>query len=98
MLLGYDMRHSGRSQYQGSQTGAFIWSYSTGDGVRSSPAMSSEGLIYVGSNDNNIYAIISSGALSWSYLSGTAGADDLLSSPAIGFENKVYAQARTKIL
>jgi outer membrane protein assembly factor BamB len=39
-----------------AQTGATIWSYSTGDEVYSSPAMA-YGIVYVGSNDGKIYAI-----------------------------------------
>jgi len=36
-------------------TGAFKWSYTTGSAVFSSPAVAN-GVVYVGSNDHNVYA------------------------------------------
>ena len=33
------------------------WAFKTGKGVRSSPAIGSDGTIYVGSDDDNLYAI-----------------------------------------
>jgi outer membrane protein assembly factor BamB len=38
-------------------TGAEKWSFTATGAVSSSPAVSSTGVVYVGSNDNNIYAI-----------------------------------------
>ncbi len=37
--------------------GTLKWAYETGNGVRSSPAIASDGTIYVGSGDHKIYAI-----------------------------------------
>ena len=34
-----------------------IWEFKTGDGVNSSPAIGSDGTVYVGSQDNKLYAI-----------------------------------------
>ena len=34
-----------------------IWEFETGDGVSSSPAIGSDGTVYVGSEDNKLYAI-----------------------------------------
>ena len=35
----------------------FLWEFTTGGGVSSSPAIGSDGTVYVGSHDNNLYAI-----------------------------------------
>ena len=43
--------------------GTLKWKYTTGDWVSSSPAIGPDGTIYVGSNDNNLYAIYGSGTL-----------------------------------
>jgi hypothetical protein len=60
-------------------TGAFIWSYTTGGFVESSPAVSG-GIVYVGSNDHNVYALnAATGAFVWSYTTG----DIVYSSPAV---------------
>ena len=37
----------------------------------SSPAIGADGSIYVGSDDGNVYALTSSGAFKWSYLTGS---------------------------
>ena len=55
------------------------WSYTTGGGVESSPAVAN-GVVYVGSDDGNLYALdASTGALLWSYTTG----DIVFSSPAV---------------
>jgi outer membrane protein assembly factor BamB len=47
--------------------GALLWSYATGNGVNSSPAVVN-GVVYVSSYDGNVYALnASTGALLWSY-------------------------------
>ncbi|MCL4478192.1 MAG: PQQ-binding-like beta-propeller repeat protein [Deltaproteobacteria bacterium] len=38
-------------------TGMHKWSYPTGSFIYSSPAVGANGTIYVGSHDNNLYAI-----------------------------------------
>ena len=35
----------------------FLWEFETGDGVYSSPAIGSDGTVYVGSADKKLYAI-----------------------------------------
>jgi hypothetical protein len=37
-------------------TGAVIWSFKTGGDIDSSPALGKDGVVYVGSNDDNLYA------------------------------------------
>ena len=55
------------------------WSYATGGRVYSSPAVAS-GVVYIGSNGGNVYALnASTGAKLWSYTTGNA----VESSPAV---------------
>ena len=39
-----------------ASTGAMLWSYTTGEAVASSPAVAN-GVVYIGSNDGNVYAL-----------------------------------------
>ena len=41
------------------------WTFITGGDVRSSPAIGSDGTIYVGSSDENLYAINPDGSTKW---------------------------------
>ena len=66
--------------------GSLKWTYDTGDGVISSPAISSDGTIYVGSYNHNLYAINPDGSLKWTYNTG----HDVISSPAIGSDGAIY--------
>lgn len=64
------------------------WSFKTGGGIISSPAISRNGTIYIGSADNKIYAINPDGSVRWSFSGSTAG---ITSSPAIGPDGIIYA-------
>ncbi len=46
--------------------GTLKWSYATGGGIYSSPAVGPDGTIYVGSRDFSLYAINPDGTLKWS--------------------------------
>ncbi|MEF8847384.1 MAG: PQQ-binding-like beta-propeller repeat protein, partial [Candidatus Paceibacterota bacterium] len=50
---------------QSDEIGTLKWKYKTGDSVYSSPAISSDGTIYVGSHDDHLYAINPDGTLKW---------------------------------
>jgi eukaryotic-like serine/threonine-protein kinase len=54
--------------------------------VESSPAIGADGTVYVGSDDNKLYAINPDGSLKWTYITG----DYVRSSPAIGANGTVY--------
>ena len=62
------------------------WEYKTGGDVGSSPAIGSDGTIYVGSEDNNLYAMNPDGSKKWAFRTG----DDVKSSPAIGSDGTIY--------
>ncbi|GAJ14434.1 unnamed protein product, partial [marine sediment metagenome] len=75
--------------------GTRIWNYTTGSAVASSPAVA-DGIVYVGSNDNNIYALDAAmGTVVWNYTTG----GDVVSSPAVAdgvvfvgsYDKKMYA-------
>ncbi len=77
--------------------GQKLWEFQTGGEVHSSPAIGADGMVYVGSNDNNVYALDgATGQKLWAFQAGGF----VWSSPAIGadgtvyvgsFDNKVYA-------
>ena len=75
-------------------TGAKIWSYTTGDQILSSPALTN-GIVYVGSHDNKVYGFnASTGAYIWSY---NFGSSDVQASPAIANGILYIASASGKV-
>ena len=73
----------------------FLWEFETGGSVWSSPAIGSDGTVYVGSYDNKLYAINGkSGVKLWEFETGW----DVYSSPAIGSDGTVYVGSRDKKL
>ncbi|MDB4816686.1 PQQ-binding-like beta-propeller repeat protein [bacterium] len=62
------------------------WAFKTRDSVRASPAIGNDGTIYVGSYDNNLYAINPDGSKKWAFDTG----DNVNSSPAIGSDGTIY--------
>ena len=65
--------------------GAQKWAFKTGDKVKSSPAIGSDGTVYVGSGDDNLYAINPDGTKKWAFSMTSVD-----SSPAIGFDGTIY--------
>jgi PQQ-like domain/IPT/TIG domain len=83
----YSPTHSGTNPYENvlspsSVSGlALDWSFTTGGGVQSSPAVVN-GVLYVGSNDGNVYALnASTGTKLWSFTTSNTGLSE--SSPAV---------------
>jgi len=64
------------------------WNASTGGVVFSSPAIATDGTVYVGSNDNKLHAFNSDGTKAWD-TNGTIG-NWVDSTPAIGSDGTVY--------
>ncbi len=86
MLYG-NARHTGQSSYYiSSLSGIPIWRYVARDDGISSPAIGSDGTVYFGSNDGNLYALNPDGTLKWNYTTG----DTANSSPAIGSDGTIY--------
>ena len=64
-----------------------VWRYQTGGAVRSSPSITAQRTIYIGSDDGNIYAFRGSDStVIWTRTTGSA----VRSSPAIGANGTVY--------
>ena len=71
-------------------TGAAKWTYTTGSYVHSSPTLGADGSVYVGSMDNNLYALTAAGKLLWSAPTGGS----VYSSPAISADGvSIYVGA-----
>jgi len=85
-MFGHDPQHTGRSPYKGTDIDMLKWNFKTGDQVKSSPAIGSDGTIYFGSRDCNLYAINPNGILKWNFETG----DQVESSPAIGSDGTIY--------
>ncbi len=77
----------GINQTSKVEVGTPIWEFETGSPVSSSPAIGSDGTVYVGSNDTKLYAINGkTGVKLWEYKTGGS----VHSSPAIGSDGTVY--------
>ena len=69
------------------QPGTLKWSFETGGDVLSSPAIGSDNVIYVGSQDRNLYAIQPDGTEKWKF----TAAQPILKPPAIADDGTIYA-------
>ena len=69
------------------------WAFKTGDGVDSSPAIGNDGTIYVGSWDQNLYAINPNGSKKWAFKTG-----DGMERAAIGSDGTIYVGSWDKNL
>jgi outer membrane protein assembly factor BamB len=89
-MFHHDLKHTGRSPYSGPASPWLKWSYTTGNSVGyTSPAIGSDGTIYVCSDDSKLYAINPNGSFKWSYTTGSASR----TSPAIGSDGTIYVGA-----
>jgi len=78
--------------------GTPIWQFKTGFPVESSPAIGSDGTVYVGSGDTKLYAINGqSGVKLWEFETGDSKYG-VRSSPAIGSDGTVYVGSNDKKL
>ncbi|MBS3816850.1 MAG: PQQ-binding-like beta-propeller repeat protein [Candidatus Thermoplasmatota archaeon] len=79
--------HTGQSAYSTGQVdGTLKWSHDTGGDVYSSPVISSDGTVYIGSSDNKVYAVNPDGTLDWTYDTG----GKVWTSPAISSNGTIY--------
>jgi outer membrane protein assembly factor BamB len=87
-MFHHDAQHTGRSPFTGPSVPELKWAYATGSGIfNSSPAIGADGTIYIGSDDNNLYALNpSDGSLKWKYPTKS----EVFSSPAIGTDGTIY--------
>ena len=87
-MFHHDPRHTGHSPFAGPATPALKWPpFSTGYTVQSSPSLAADGTIYIGSFNNNLYAMDSSnGTQQWVF--HTDGG--IYSSPAVATDGTIY--------
>jgi len=85
-MFHHDAQHTGRSSFTGPNSPAMKWAFTTRNTVSSSPAIASDGTIYVGSDDFNLYAINADGSKKWACATGRR----IDSSPAIGADGTIY--------
>jgi len=83
---GWSSGHLIEINGSGGSPGTQKWAFSTGKWLQSSPAIGSDGIIYVGSWDNKLYAINPDGTQKWVF--STEGSAE--SSPAIGADGTIY--------
>lgn len=81
--------HTGRGSNPGPLRPYQAWTFDTGGSTYSSPAVSEDGTIYVGSADS-VYAITPNGRRRWAVAVGGFA----ISSPAVGDDGTVYIGAR----
>ena len=93
-MFRHDPQHTGRSHYEGPLEPLLKWTFSTRRSICASPAIGSDGTIYIGSNDKNLYAINPNGRLKWQYK--TRG--KIVSSLAIGVDGTIYVGSWDKNL
>jgi outer membrane protein assembly factor BamB len=80
-MFGHDARHTGRASPKG-----LLWIYQTGGRIDRSPAIGTDGTVYVGSDDKKLYALNGvTGAKKWEFLTGGPAR-----SPAIGADGIIY--------
>ena len=94
-MFQHDARHTGQSEYVGSQTGNVKWQFVLeGKGFSSSPVIGVDGNIYVGGSDGKLYALSPDGNLEWTYKISDYW---IHSTPAIAFDGTIYVGSREGI-
>ena len=68
------------------KNGNVIWRYITGGRIDSAPAIGSDGTLYFGSFDTNLYAIKSDGTLKWKFNADA----EIWGSPSLGADGAIY--------
>ena len=84
-----DLLHTGRSAFAGSTVNTLKWKFKTNDKINSSPVIGADGTIYIGSEDNGLYAVSPDGIKIWKYKTGSK----IISTPAIGSDGTIYVGA-----
>lgn len=86
-MFRHDAKRTGRTTAFGTEVGKEKWIFDTDGPITSSPVIDENGIVYVGSSDNNLYAIDGeTGYPEWIYLTGGR----IKSSPAIDDNGILY--------
>jgi len=90
-MFHHDLQHTGRSSFSGPSSPTLKWGYATGgNGVCSSAAIGTDGMLYVDSNDGSLYAINPDGSLKWKKSHDTVSSGAHWSSPALATDGTLY--------
>jgi outer membrane protein assembly factor BamB len=92
-MFGHDLKHTGRSTYNGPTNPTLKWTYNMVSAVISSPSIGEDGTIYVGSMNKKFYALNPSGTLKWTYVTGDSIGR---TSPAIDKDGNIYFGSNDK--
>jgi len=82
----HDPQHTGRSPYAGPTDNTGGWRARISSLGISAPVLGPDGTIYVGSNDDYLYAIWPNGRLRWRYKTG----GDVPTAAAVALDGTVY--------
>lgn len=94
-MKGQNVQHTGRGVATTSTADTVKWVYRTGGQLYySSPAIGTDGTIYIGARDSSLYAISSDGTMKWRFRMKRA----VYSSPAVGVGNIVYVGSHDSCL
>lgn len=85
-MYRFNAAHSGQSAYPGPVSVEVLWSFSTYDRIRSTPAIGQDGTIYFGDGYQFLHALTPTGGEKWNYFA--LGIMD--SSPAVSTTGTVY--------
>ena len=84
---GPDLNNTGQSLFVGAQTNATKWVYTAGGAFQSgTPVIGSDGTVYIGNDDKNVYAFNPDGTVKWTYPAGGS----FMSPPAVGADGTIY--------
>ncbi|MBN1924691.1 MAG: PQQ-binding-like beta-propeller repeat protein [Prolixibacteraceae bacterium] len=67
------------------------WKFKTGGRITTSPAIADDGTIYVGSDDENLYALNPDGTMKWKYFTD----EKITTSPVVGIDGTIYFGSNT---
>ncbi len=80
---------------EAGSAGSKKWEFTTGANISyTSPAIGNDGTIYVGSQDNKVYALNPDGSKKWEFVTG----NKVDSSPSIGSDGTIYVGSWDKKL
>jgi outer membrane protein assembly factor BamB len=85
-----NLQHTGQSCYTGPDTPLLKWSYPLGAAIMSSPSISADGVIYIGAEDGEFFAINPDGSLKWSDQISSGQYPYIRGAAAISMDSTVY--------
>jgi len=85
-MYKHDLHHTGQSLFKGSEENILRWKFPAEARIQSSPVIGSDGTVYIGSHDNNLYAINPDGTEKWRFTADMR----IDSTPAIAPDGTIY--------